>query len=168
MNFKIVLLLLPLAVFAKEIAWDSSVNDVASKNSYEKAMTDYIEYKYPYKVELYQQSLINRKEAYKYSFLIYKTMYQDNKSSKTLIKNHKDAKAYCQKLDLAGYDDWRLPILTELKNTINIKFKNSVKNGYWSAGEMEDEAWIMSTLTKKSRKIQKSMRFYIRCVRDAK
>ena len=95
-------------------------------------------------------------------------MYQDNKSSKTLIKNHKDAKAYCQKLDLAGYDDWRLPTLTELKSTINIKFKNSVKNGYWSAGEMEDEAWIMSTLTKKSRKVQKSMRFYIRCVRDAK
>ncbi len=168
MNLKILLLLLPLTLFAKEIVWDSSLNDVAGTNSYEKAMTDYIEYKYPYKVEAYEQRLLNRANAQKYTVSFHRTMYQDNKSSQVLIKKHKDAKAYCQKLDLAGYDDWRLATVNQLKSALNINFRNSVKNGYWSAGEMEDQAWIVSTLTKKSRKVQKSMRFYIRCVRGAK
>ena len=168
MNLKFLLLLLPLTLFAKEIVWDSGLNDIADKNSYEKAMTDYIEYKYPYKVEAYEQRLLNRVNAEKYTLKLNGVMYQDNKSSQVLIKNHKDAKAYCQKLDLAGYDDWRLPTVNQLKSTLNIDFRNSVKNGYWSVGEMEDEAWIVSTLTKKSRKVQKSMRFYIRCVRGSK
>jgi len=168
MNLKLLLLLLPFALFAKEIVWDSSLNNVASKNSYEKAMTDYIEYKYPYKVEAYEQRLLNRANARDYTLLLYGIMYQDNKSSQTLIKKHKDAKAYCQKLDLAGYDDWRLPGVSQLKDALTLKFRNSVKNAYWTTNEIEDEAWVVSSLTKKSIKVQKSMRFYIRCVRSAR
>jgi len=168
MNIKIFLLLFPLALFAKELVWDSSMQDEVSENAYEKAMTDYIEYKYPYKVEAYEQRLINRANAHKYTVEDYRIMYQDNSSSLALLKRQKEAKEYCQKLDLAGYDDWRLPNVSQLENALHLDFKHNEKNGYWSSSEMEDEAWIVSFLTKKSRKVQKSMRFYVRCVRDAK
>ena len=76
---------------------------------------------------------------------------QDGKISGKLRWN--DAWAYCKKLLLAGYSDWRLPKIDELKSLLNIKvgtgtkinekhrdvylnnngFKNIQASQYWSA-----------------------------------
>ena len=69
-------------------------------------------------------------------------MWQDNIDAKTLKKNRKDAKQYCRNLVLAGYDDWYLPPLKQLKSIVDAKkynpairegFKNVQAYHYWSA-----------------------------------
>ena len=48
-------------------------------------------------------------------------MWQDNIDAKTIRKNRKDAKQYCRDLVLAGYDDWYLPPLKQLKSIVDAK-----------------------------------------------
>ena len=69
-------------------------------------------------------------------------MWQDTIDAKTIKKNRKDAKQYCRSLVLAGYDDWYLPPLKQLKSIVDEKkynpairdgFKNIQAYHYWSA-----------------------------------
>ena len=69
-------------------------------------------------------------------------IWQDNLATKSIRKNRKDAKDYCSRLVFAGYDDWHLPKIKELKSivdhqqhnpAINSAFKNTASFHYWSA-----------------------------------
>jgi len=69
-------------------------------------------------------------------------MWQDNIDTKTLKKNRKDAKQYCRNLVLAGYDDWYLPKIKQLKSIVDKKrhnpairdeFQNIQDYHYWSS-----------------------------------
>ena len=129
---------------------------------------EFVEYKYPQKVQAYEKREMNRANATKYTFKLNSLMFEDTKRVISAPKNHKSAKEYCKGLNLAGYDDWALPSVEQLQSILNSQLKYSLKNGYWSSAEMEDRAWAVSFLTTKKIKPQKSMRFYVRCVRSAK
>lgn len=106
-------------------------------------------------------------------------MWQDDESAETVTKNWEEAKGYCQNLNFAGYSDWRLPTIDELKsivdtnNTPAIKkeFKNSVSTTYWSStpnADISSYAWFVRFYNGDDDTYVKYNDHYVRCVRDSK
>jgi len=104
-------------------------------------------------------------------------MWQDNIDAKTIRKNRKDAKQYCRRLVFAGYDDWYLPRLKELKSIVDERkfnpairdgFKNIVSAHYWSSSPNLSDIVIALNIDFKSGKTYNNTRkgkAYVRCVR---
>ena len=72
-------------------------------------------------------------------------------SSSTKQYTWKDAHTYCEKLNLAGYKDWRLPTIEELKTLIEKEHQPTIcpvfeckSDWYWSSSpgvHYPDVAW---------------------------
>ncbi|EQB34443.1 hypothetical protein M947_10945 [Sulfurimonas hongkongensis] len=104
-------------------------------------------------------------------------MWQDNIDAKTIRKNRKDAKQYCRSLVFAGYDDWYLPRIKELKSivderrfdpAIRVGFKNVVSDHYWSSSPNLSDIMNALNIDFKSGKTYNNTRAgkcYVRCVR---
>lgn len=108
-------------------------------------------------------------------------MWQDNSAAKYIKKDWQGAVSFCQKLHLAGHDDWRLPTIKELINVVRLSQNDpAIKNGfknvggsgyYWSATaheSSEEFAWIMNFKRGYEYNNYKTYERYIRCVRDNK
>jgi len=96
----------------------------------------------------------------------------------------KDALSYCEKLQLAGYTDWRLPLLTELnsiiddiddddiddKPAINRQyFPRAVASFYWSstiAASNTSYAWGVFFDTGNTYETDKNGHWFVRAVRN--
>ncbi len=84
-------------------------------------------------------------------------MWQDDEDvAKVNFKIWEDAIKYCENLDLAGYKDWRLPNIKELKSItsrltkvspiIKDGFKNLSDDRYWSSTVYivdKNSAWVL-------------------------
>ena len=105
-------------------------------------------------------------------------MWQDDSAAKHTKKDWQGAVAFCSALGLAGYDDWRLPVVKELESIIGLSQENpAMKNGfknvggsgyYWSASEhesSEDFAWMMNFKRGYEYSNYKTYTRYVRCVR---
>ena len=105
-------------------------------------------------------------------------MWQDNSAAKYTKKDWQGALSFCQKLHLAGHDDWRLPTIKELTGVVNLSqndptvtngFKNVGGSGYYWSATADDEsgefAWIMNFKRGYEYNNYKTYERYVRCVR---
>jgi EAL domain-containing protein (putative c-di-GMP-specific phosphodiesterase class I) len=89
-----------------------------------------------------------------------------------------DAIDYCEALSLGGHDDWRLPNFNELYSIADRSkrnpaidttvFENVVSDYYWSSSTVvgsENAAWSVHFDAGDDRLSDKSIRYYVRCVR---
>ena len=101
--------------------------------------------------------------------------WQQSSSSKRYT--WKDAHAYCEKLDLAGHKDWRLPTLEELKALIEKEHRPSIcpvfecKSWYWSSSSYVSYpggAWFVYFLDGyvDGVYVDKDHRYFVRAVRS--
>jgi len=105
-------------------------------------------------------------------------MWQDNIDTKTIKKNRKDAKQYCRSLVFAGYDDWYLPRIKQLKSIVDSKkynpairdeFQNVQAYHYWSSSP-NLSANLINVLNidfknGQTYKNNRRGRCYVRCIR---
>jgi hypothetical protein len=80
-------------------------------------------------------------------------MWQDNDAVGTAVYTWQDATSYCENLDLAGYNDWRLPSMEELESLINYNSDNvydafTYNARVWSIDTAADDyAWVYGANT---------------------
>lgn len=105
-------------------------------------------------------------------------MWQDNLDTKSIKKNRKDAKQYCRSLVFAGYDDWYLPRIKQLKSIVDNKrrnpaireeFQNIQAYHYWSSSPNLSSSLInvfnIDFKNGQTYNTNRKGRCYVRCVR---
>ena len=105
-------------------------------------------------------------------------MWQDNGAASSTDKAYNEAKIYCENLELAGYIDWYLPKLSELKSIVKAQnyprsidkaFENVYADYYWSSTEHSSEfAWIVLFIYEDTSYYHKTDPSHVRCVRKVK
>ena len=108
----------------------------------------------------------------------HKLMWQDDSSASSTDKNYTDAIEHCENLDFAGYTDWYLPSVDELKSIVKAEnyprsivkeFQNVYADYYWSSTEYSSElAWIVLFIYEDASYYHKSDPSHVRCVRKVK
>ncbi|MBF0525592.1 MAG: DUF1566 domain-containing protein [Deltaproteobacteria bacterium] len=102
-------------------------------------------------------------------------MWQQDPNSKT--SNWQDACEYCNKLNLGGKKDWRLPNIRELETIVDRKGNNPLIDSsffcesgyYWSSStlaDMPNTAWLVSFGAGLPYSLSKGTTNFVRCVRD--
>ena len=106
--------------------------------------------------------------------------WQDDESVGIVEMNWADAEKYAKSLRLAGYNDWRLPTIGELRSIVDKKksptikdcFKIAVSDYYWSSSNAVHDsryAWyVFFNYGTTYDTGNKSNKHYVRCVRDSK
>ena len=104
-------------------------------------------------------------------------MWQDDSGAMSVQKNWEGAKSHCQNLTHGGYNDWRLPTISELESLADVskqnlaikeEFKNVASSSYWSSSpDVSDSknAWRVGFDGGYSDTYNKTDEYYVRCAR---
>jgi len=117
-------------------------------------------------------------------------MWQDNNDVTAFLRTYGDSPYYCSIQTLGGYEDWRMPTISELESIIDYKgsyrnidgqaylplidaaFTNKVEERYWSSTPYvgSEDVWIVYSYTGVVDKslTDDSVQNYTRCVRNAR
>ena len=105
-------------------------------------------------------------------------MWQDDNDAKSIKKNWVEAINYCENLDFSGYSDWRLPNINELGSIVDYsksnpgissEFSNVASDDYWSSSSYvidSNNAFSVNFREAYDYMDDKSISYYVRCVRD--
>jgi len=105
-------------------------------------------------------------------------VWQDNKAVAKVVKNYEDAVAYCDALEVDGFDDWRLPSLAEAYTIVDLRrdrpalmsgFEMRVSERFWTAtpfaGDPKAQAWRILMSYGEAESYTKRREHHVRCVR---
>lgn len=108
-------------------------------------------------------------------------VWQDNQAVADVVKSYDEAKKYCEQLKVDGFDDWRLPTLSELYTIIDMRRERpSLKYGiemrveewFWTStlfvGDPKREAWRLSFRYGETEPSRQDRTLYVRCVRGSR
>ena len=105
-------------------------------------------------------------------------VWQDNQDVATIEKSQTKAKEYCQNLKLDGFEDWRLPTLSEAYTIVDLtRDRPALKKGFevrsderfWTdtlfVKNPDKEAWRLSMNYGEAEPYKKARAYRVRCVR---
>ncbi|MBU1958909.1 DUF5011 domain-containing protein [bacterium] len=117
-------------------------------------------------------------------------MWQDNDDVTAFLRTYGDSPYYCSVQELGGYEDWRMPTISELESIIDYKgsyrnidgiaylplidaaFTKKVEERYWSSTPYvgSEDVWIVHSYTGvvDASSTDSSVQNYTRCVRNAR
>lgn len=171
--------------FIRSLTHSNRIVDVKAKKDLEIKLEnkhgDYINFKKDVKANStnnFQYKLIKyNKDVKLYTSTIDDTMmWQDTKDIVTNAVNWKEANRYCKTLELAGFKDWKLPSLEQLK--ILYTNKEKIYNGfgtayYWSSDILVDKKNLWEYSYSKGFEVDETKKFVkefkkgrVRCIRD--
>jgi hypothetical protein len=105
-------------------------------------------------------------------------LWQDDEYQSRKERDFNDATAYCQSLEFAMFDDWRVPTYEELLTLVDYDrfdpaivplFKKTFPHRYWSSSSdasSPDYIWSIDFLHGRTSTSKKSKKYYVRCVRS--
>lgn len=108
---------------------------------------------------------------------VLKLTWQDNSGAKSVKKTWNEAKSYCKNLTLGGYNNWRLPLIKELRSindmsrykpAIKRVFQNVIDGYYWSSTPYVSDSsnvWAAGFKYGYNGWNSKSVSYFVRCVR---
>lgn len=145
------LAILHFTLFASEVVWDGKASEKLKKE-YSKVIKQYVDKKYPEKVERWKRRL----------------MWQDDEDVIDIQRDWKGAKEYCQSLSLLGYDDWFLPTKAQLKSLhLEMPYlKNISTSRYWSSSVYI--SYAMDVWDIYFQDSSESGEYFVRCAREIK
>ena len=106
------------------------------------------------------------------------TMWQDDTNNTNTTLNYKDAMKYCDSLSIAGFSNWRLPSIKDLRNIVDTTrfnpsiypiFQNTTNKSYYSSSLYKTKyADVIEFNNGIDGHINKTEKQYVRCIRDIK
>ncbi len=109
-----------------------------------------------------------------------KLMWQDNSEVKSNKRNWQSAIEYCENLSFAGYSDWKLPTLSELRSIVEHgRFSPTIKLFFGNIGTYDDcwsstpsagksnDAWRINFYSGGDSTYNKNDGYLVRCVRNS-
>ena len=105
-------------------------------------------------------------------------VWQDNQDVGKIEKTYKEAIAYCSKLKIDGFEDWRLPTLAEAYTIVDMTrdrpalkggFEMRISERFWTVTPFVEDpkknAWRISMGYGEAEPYTKNRAHHVRCVR---